>query len=302
MSSAPPIPVRPAKDSRTEAPSRRGRVAAYLLVGLAMALAGAALAHINPPRFAGPVAGPAPSVWPSAPTLVPSALVPSALVPIVPAAPIVPSAPAVAGPPPMLRLAGAFPRRGSGAFAIDATQGPIFGTAGRLMRYQVAVERGTPESLADFVATVDTVLGDPRSWTAGRQLRLRRVPAGAPHDFTIYLATAGTAERICARGGVNIRIGGEPFTSCRAGPHVVINLARWRLSAPPYVERKVPLNNYRQYVINHEVGHALGYGHVRCPGAGRPAPVMMKQTLGLGGCRPNPWPYVSGRRYSGPSL
>jgi len=49
---------------------------------------------------------------------------------------------------------------------------------------------------------------------------------------------------------------------------------------------------YRNYVINHEVGHELGHHHENCPKAGGPAPVMVQQTLDLGGCQA--WPFPSG--------
>jgi hypothetical protein len=107
---------------------------------------------------------------------------------------------------------------------------------------------------------------------------------------------------MCAEGGVDIRINGRPYTSCRAPGQVIINLDRWRLSVPHFVSAGVPLTVYRTYVVNHEVGHQLGHRHERCPGAGRPAPVMMQQTLFLNGCRVNPWPYLNGRRYTGPAL
>ncbi|MEU7803339.1 DUF3152 domain-containing protein [Micromonospora arborensis] len=205
-------------------------------------------------------------------------------------------------PPPVLRVSGAVPSAGTGTFGYDARSGPVLGRAGELRRYRVAVESGSNETAADFGQAVQTALAGPGSWVDSGRLRLQQVPGEAPRDFTVYLATARTAGRMCADGGVDIRIGGRPYTSCRAPGQVIINLDRWRLSVPHFVSAGVPLEVYRTYVVNHEVGHQLGHRHERCPGAGRPAPVMMQQTLFLNGCRVNPWPYLDGRRYAGPAL
>lgn len=203
---------------------------------------------------------------------------------------------------PVLRAPGAVPSAGTGSFGYDARSGPVLGRAGELRRYRVAVESGSNEDAADFALAVRTALAGPGSWVDSGRLRLQQVPGDAPRDFTVYLATAQTAGRMCADGGVDIRVGGRPYTSCRAPGRVIINLDRWRLSVPHFVSAGVPLAVYRTYVVNHEVGHQLGHRHERCPGAGRPAPVMMQQTLFLNGCRVNQWPYLDGRRYAGPAL
>ncbi|KOX09331.1 MULTISPECIES: DUF3152 domain-containing protein [Micromonospora] len=205
-------------------------------------------------------------------------------------------------PAPVLRMPGPVPTAGTGRFGYDDRTGPVLGRAGVLRNYRVAVEAGSNEDVAAFGQAVETALAGPGSWVDSGRLRLRQVPGDRPRDFTVYLATARTAGRMCAAGGVNISIGGRPYTSCRAAGQVIINLDRWRLSVPHFVSAGVPLSVYRTYVVNHEVGHQLGHRHERCPGAGRPAPVMMQQTIFLKGCRANPWPYLNGRRYSGPPL
>jgi predicted Zn-dependent protease len=83
-------------------------------------------------------------------------------------------------------------------------------------------------------------------------------------------------------------VGTGGYTSCRYGDRAVINLARWETAVPDY---EGDVATYRQYVVNHEVGHALGNGHQQCPGPGQPAPVMQQQTLGLQGCAKNAWPH-----------
>lgn len=203
---------------------------------------------------------------------------------------------------PVLSLPGPVPFAGRGSFGYDDRPGGVLGRSGTLGRFRVAVENGSGEDVHAFGDAVQTALAGPGSWVDSGQLRLQRVSAGVGYDFTIYLATARTAGRMCLAGGTDIRIGGRPYTSCRAPGKVIINLDRWRLSVPHLVKAGLPLERYRLYVINHEVGHQLGYHHERCPGAGRPAPVMQQQTLFLNGCTPNPWPYVAGRRYTGPPV
>jgi hypothetical protein len=74
----------------------------------------------------------------------------------------------------------------------------------------------------------------------------------------------------------------------------MINAFRWAQGAETFGAARV--HEYRQMLINHEVGHRLGHSHVGCPKQGAPAPVMMQQTkfLSLDGgptCKPNPWPF-----------
>ncbi|PRY22401.1 DUF3152 domain-containing protein [Pseudosporangium ferrugineum] len=201
-----------------------------------------------------------------------------------------------------LSLPGRVPSRGSGRFDYAPGRSKILGTAGAVRRFRVAVERGSGESPAAFAADVEAVLGDRRGWIGSGRLRLQRVAGPEAAAFTVYLATRDTAGRMCADGGVAIAVGGRPYTSCRTAGRAVINLDRWRLSARPYVAARVPLTVYRQYVVNHEVGHELGRHHEGCPRRGGPAPVMVQQTLTLRGCVPYAWPYRGGRLWQGPPV
>jgi hypothetical protein len=161
----------------------------------------------------------------------------------------------------------------------------------------VAVENGIPITPDDFAATVNATLSDPRSWIGGNNVRLQQVPGSVGSNFLVVLVTAGTAQKLCGAVGLDIFWHGEPYTSCQANEKAVINLTRWLTSVPDY---GAPLHDYQQYAINHEVGHVLGHDHELCPGKGMPAPVMQQQTFSLQGCVANSWPYLNGKRYSGP--
>src|SRR5204862_546177 len=74
-----------------------------------------------------------------------------------------------------------------------------------------------------FADEVQRILGDPRSWIASGQFRLQRVPESSGSEFTIYLASADTSEKMCAAGGLKT----DGYTSCRLPGQVIINLDRW---------------------------------------------------------------------------
>ena len=197
------------------------------------------------------------------------------------------------GPSPKPATPVSYPATGENRWSVASGETkPGRATGGQLLRYRVAVERdirGLPA--ADIATAITAILNDPRGWTAGGDWRLRRVGPDDPTDFTIYLATPGTRDNLCQ----DIP---EGYTSCRNGDKVVLNVARWVKGVPDY---GASLATYRQYMVNHEVGHRLGHGHERCPGRGQPAPVMQQQTLGLHGCTANAWPYPDGsERYTGP--
>lgn len=184
-----------------------------------------------------------------------------------------------------------YPRDGSGAFVTASGRSKVYGSSGKLWRFQVKVERDIKHvDLAAFADRVTSILGNPQGWTAGHTVRFQRVGRGDAHDFVLRLVTAGTRDTMCHDVP-------EGYTSCRYEANVMINVSRWVHGVPYYDD----MTAYRQYAVSHEVGHELGHDHERCPGKGKRAPTMMQQTLGMHGCVPQPWPYPHGKRYAGPA-
>ncbi len=210
-----------------------------------------------------------------------SARVPAALAPAVPAP--APSIPAPPSPPPPPGVGDAdlpVVTSGSGSFSVVPGGGRPSGS-GPLRTYTVSVEGGLGVDVAAFAATVERTLADPRSWGAGGRLSFQRVDSG-PVDVQVLLASPRTTDRLCRP------LSTAGIYSCGNGTRAVLNSMRWLRGADAYTGH---LAEYRQYVVNHEVGHTLGHGHAGCPAAGAAAPVMMQQTKGVGACSPSPWPF-----------
>jgi hypothetical protein len=205
------------------------------------------------------------------------------------------------------------PSGGSGSFTAASGRGNVIGTGQKLIRYRIEVETGilwgenpvwTP---ADFGTKVDELLGAPQGWTTAAQhpvtnadvrlsnasWKFQRVDGNA-YEVRLRLATPPTVDRECGKVGLTT----DGKHSCRFGQTIMINLKRWLNGAENY---PVTLDEYRAAVINHEVGHFLGFDHMNCPGPGKPGPIMQTQTIDLQGCVPNVHPFLpDGTFPSGP--
>ncbi|MBP2049137.1 hypothetical protein J2Z21_002068 [Streptomyces griseochromogenes] len=161
---------------------------------------------------------------------------------------------------------------------------------GQKYTYRVDVEQGLGLDGALFAEAVQKTLNDRRSWAHGGARTFERISSGKP-DFVITLASPGTTGKWCAKSGLDTT---EDNVSCDSASteRVMINAYRWAQGSKTYGDK---MYAYRQMLINHEVGHRLGHGHVTCQKDGELAPVMQQQTKFLDHdgihCLPNPWPY-----------
>jgi Protein of unknown function (DUF3152) len=184
------------------------------------------------------------------------------------------------------------------------------GTA-KVFTYTVEVENGIDTTTfggdEGFARMVSETLANPKSWTHNPQFAFTRIDgtAQAEPDFRISLSAPMTVREGC---GYDIPLEASCYNPAYTDgqPRVFINEARWVRGAVPF---QGDIGSYRQYVINHEVGHAIGYQrHEACAVNGELAPIMMQQTFSTNNndaarfdpgtinpdgktCRFNPWPY-----------
>jgi hypothetical protein len=170
------------------------------------------------------------------------------------------------------------PRSGPGTYSWAQGGSPVSGR-GAIKKYSVGVEEGLDIDVEEFAAFVDETYADPRGWLSDtrRNWGFQRVESGG---IRVVIATPKTVDKQCRP----LRTEGE--VSCAKQGYISINLDRWELAVPHW---DGTLEEYRRYVVNHEMGHYLNKPHEGCPKVGEPAPVMMQQTYFLKGCTGNPW-------------
>jgi len=225
--------------------------------------------------------------------------------------PAVIGGPAPGAPPPsgLLPDGGPFVEQASGQFRVVPGATDLVGRrSAEQFTYTVEIEDGV--DTVDFGGDdavgrmVDATLADPRSWTADGAVAFQRV-AGDAVAFRVSLASPMTVRENC---GYDIEVEASCYNP--ATERVYLNLARWIRGARSF---QGDIGSYRQYLVNHEVGHAVGHpAHEPCPRDGALAPIMMQQTFGMSNhdifrldpegvvpdnrdtCRYNAWPFPDG--------
>ena len=150
----------------------------------------------------------------------------------------------------------------------------------RFFNISIQVEYGlnlNPNCLGEMVIGI---LNDPRGWATIENKSFQIVDR-EDADLNIIFAKPETVDELCYPLQTN------GIYSCRNEKNVVINMFRWVSGAKDFDN---DLSTYRIYLINHEVGHYLGWGHSDCPSENALAPVMMQQSKTTDGCIPNGWP------------
>ena len=150
----------------------------------------------------------------------------------------------------------------------------------RTVLYRIEVTDALLQHKDTFNEVVRDSLMDPRGWQQVAEVTFKP-SAGKTYNVRFILATPYQVDRYCYPLRTN------RFFSCRNGRTIAINANRFLKGSRHW---NSSLERYRIHVINHEMGHYLGFGHRRCRRRGQLAPIMMQQTKGLFGCITNEWP------------
>lgn len=164
--------------------------------------------------------------------------------------------------------------------AIPAWMTPTSTPVTQEVTYTVATRGSVTADLVEFRTIAANTYNSPLGWSR-LGVKFTEVPSGG--RVTLWLSEASQMTTFSANGC-------DTTYSCTVGANVIINQDRWVNGSEPFMSAGGSLLEYREMVLNHELGHWLGHGHLFCASAGQDAPVMQQQSMGMQGCKPNPWP------------
>jgi len=156
----------------------------------------------------------------------------------------------------------------------------------------------------DFPSEVERILNSDKSWSSVyKNIRFARVPKEfwIPGMLKITLVPNSVVSKTCSMRYLSCYMQNGFLEKVQdidenLDHTVYINEANWNCTSnscrnagrtPSDPEYRYA---YRYYVILHEVGHSLGFGHVKeCPSPGSLAPIMLQQSVEgkVGNCKTN---------------
>ena len=142
-----------------------------------------------------------------------------------------------------------------------------------LKTYTYCITSAKPITIAGFRQSVAMALAQSPGWTLDGKLQYKAVDSGC--NFNIALqpdAQMASLDATC-----------KGVASCMVGSDLYLSDSVW--TQPPAAWKGTTLA-YQTDLVNHVVGHWMGFEHVSCTAPDGNKPVLSQPTLTLGGCSP----------------
>jgi hypothetical protein len=139
--------------------------------------------------------------------------------------------------------------------------------------YSFCLNTDQSSDFEGFKESVVSALAQSPGWTLGGKLAFKPVASGCNFSFGLESeATMAALDPVC-----------KGVASCTSGSNLAMSRANW--VKPPAAWTSTS-SAYQSELVNHELGHWLGFEHVSCTVANTSQPVLSQPTVTLGGCSP----------------